>query len=70
MTPDRQHILDIPTKKGLWTAFIVIVVFMLLAGGLYCYGDKSLEGLRRQNRRLLYPRRDNQHHVRNPEGDD
>jgi hypothetical protein len=32
--------LDIPTKKGLWTAFIVIVVFMVLAGILYgCAGN-------------------------------
>ena len=43
MTPTGSTFLDIPTKKGLWTAFIVIVVFMLLAGGLYCYGDKSLK---------------------------
>ena len=70
MTPTGSTFLDIPTKKGFWTAFVVIVVFMVLAGLLYGFAGKSLQRVRRQSRRLLYPRRDNQHHVCNPEGDD
>ena len=33
--------LDIPTPKGLKTAFVVIVVFMVLAGGLYCLAGRK-----------------------------
>ena len=33
--------LDIPTQKGLKTAFVVIVIFMALAGGLYCFAGKG-----------------------------
>ena len=43
MTPTGSTFLDIPTKKGFWTAFVVIVVFMVLGGLLYCFADKSLK---------------------------
>jgi preprotein translocase subunit SecY len=43
MTPTGGTFLDIPTKKGFWTAFIVVVVFMGLAGLLYGFADKSLK---------------------------
>ena len=42
MTRTGSTFLGIPTKKGLWTAFIVMVVFMALAGLLYDYGNKHL----------------------------
>ena len=35
--PWRQ---DIPTPKGLRTAFVVIIIFMALAGGLYWFEAK------------------------------
>jgi hypothetical protein len=35
-TPNGKPFLNIPTPKGLKTAFVVIIVFMVLAGGLYC----------------------------------
>ena len=34
--------LNIPTVKGLWTAVVVIVVFMVLGAVLYYFGDKKL----------------------------
>ena len=40
MTQNGKTFLDIPTPKGLKTAFVVIVVFMVLAGGLYCLAGK------------------------------
>jgi hypothetical protein len=42
MTRTGSTFLDIPTKTGFWTALIVIVVFMILAGLLYGYADKHL----------------------------
>jgi len=36
------NFLDITPAKGLWTAVVVIVVFMALAGLLYCLADKHL----------------------------
>ena len=39
MTPT---FLDIPTKTGLWTALIVIIVFMVLAAGLYGYAGNTV----------------------------
>ena len=41
-TPNGRPFLDIPTAKGLWIAFVVIVVFMALGGGLYRVADKDL----------------------------
>ena len=38
---NSKTFLDIPTPKGLKTAFVVIVVFMVLAGGLYCLAGKK-----------------------------
>jgi hypothetical protein len=35
--------LDFPTQKGLKTAFLVIIVFMVLAGVLYFLGGKKPE---------------------------
>jgi len=43
MTPTGSTFLDIPTKKGFWTAFVVIVVFMALAGLLYDFADKGVK---------------------------
>ena len=45
--PNGKPFLDIPTPKGLKTAFFVIIIFMALAGGLYCYEGKAPKGLRR-----------------------
>ena len=42
MTPTGSTFLDIPTKKGFWTAFIVMFVFMVLAGLLYGFADKKV----------------------------
>jgi len=39
-TPNGKPFLGIPTPKGLKTAFVVIIVFMALAGGLYCFVGK------------------------------
>ena len=39
--PSGSTFLDIPTKTGFWTAFIVIVVFMGLAGILYGYAGNT-----------------------------
>jgi len=36
------NFLGITPAKSFWTAFIVIVVFMVLAGVLYYFGDKKL----------------------------
>ena len=41
-TPNGRPFLDIPTAKGLWIAFVVIVIFMALGGGLYRVADKDL----------------------------
>ena len=41
--PNGKAFLDIPTPKGLKTAFFVIIIFMALAGGLYCYEGKPLK---------------------------
>ena len=38
---NSKTFLDIPTPKGLKTAFVVIVVFMVLADGLYCLAGKK-----------------------------
>jgi len=38
---NSKTFLDIPTPKGLKTAFVVIVVFMVLAGGLCCLAGKK-----------------------------
>jgi len=43
MTPTGSTFLDIPTKKGFWTAFVVIIVFMGLAGLLYGFADKGIK---------------------------
>jgi uncharacterized transporter YbjL len=43
MTSNGKTFLDIPTKKGLKTAFFVIVVFMALGGFLYGFADKGLK---------------------------
>ncbi len=42
MTPNGRKFLDIPTAKGLWIAFVVIVGFMALGGGLYSLANKGL----------------------------
>jgi hypothetical protein len=42
MTSNGRNFLDIPTAKGLKTAFVVIVVFMALAGGLYGFAGKTV----------------------------
>ena len=42
MTSNGGKFLDIPTAKGLWIAFFVIVGFMALGGGMYGLADKSL----------------------------
>ncbi len=39
-TPHGKAFLDIPTPRGLKTAFVVIIIFMVLAGGLYCLAGK------------------------------
>ena len=44
--PTAKAFLDIPTPKGLKTAFVVIIACMVLAGGLYCYEGKAPKGLR------------------------
>ena len=41
MTSNGRNFLDIPTTKGLKTAFVVIVVFMVLAGVLYGFAGKG-----------------------------
>ena len=38
---NSKTFLDIPTPKGLKTAFVVIVVFMVLADGLYCLAGRK-----------------------------
>ena len=43
MTSGGSAFLDIPAKKGLRMAFVVIVVFMALGGLLYCFADKNLK---------------------------
>jgi len=40
--PNGRNFLDIPTPKGLRTAFVVIVVFMALGGVMYCLANKGL----------------------------
>ena len=42
-TPNGKPFLDIPTPKGLRTAFLVIIIFMALAFGLYLYEAKPLK---------------------------
>jgi len=42
MAPNGRSFVDIPTAKGLRTAFAVIVVFMALGGVLYCLANKGL----------------------------
>ena len=41
--PNGKPFLDIPTPKGLRTAFLVIIIFMALAFGLYLYEAKPLK---------------------------
>jgi hypothetical protein len=42
MTPNGRNFLDIPTAKGLRTAFVAIVVFMALGGVLYYSANKGV----------------------------
>ena len=42
-TNGSKPFLDIPTPKGLRTAFMVIIIFMALAFGLYLYEAKPLK---------------------------
>jgi hypothetical protein len=41
MAPNGRLFLDIPTKKGLVTAAAAIVLFVMVAYGLYIAGGKS-----------------------------
>jgi hypothetical protein len=42
-TPNGKPFLGIPTPKGLKTAFVVIIIFLALAAGLYCFADKGIK---------------------------